>query len=413
MLISLTNGCQKKKNINAIYINLYKILNGVKKIGIITILKVNNYGAELQSVALPYVLNKHGYKAEIIDYLFYKNSRHQFSKEDVPMNGGRWEKWIKNIIKYRIINCILDNVIPFFSKNQRLRNERFRNFNNKCSAYSEEYRSMSALYKYHQHYDVYITGSDCVWCYYTDASIEPYFLTFAPQNARKLSYASSFGVSEIPGNLWEKYKKLIENIDVISVRETHGVNIIRNLCNRKAELVLDPTLLLDKEAWKEFQLNQLNLPRKKYVLVYQLYPSEKLISIAKKIANDNNLPIWCICKRALFNPVYKDVKNIADAGPSEFLSYIMNAKCVVTDSFHGTAFSVNFNVDFYTVLSKTKKDNSRMESFLELLNLQKRLIWQENDGDIKYESIDFNEANVILNKERNKSISFILNAIEK
>ena len=383
------------------------------RIGIITIFKVNNYGAELQSVALPYILNKYGYKAEIINYLFYKNSRHQYSKEDVPMGGGSWKIWIKNILKFRIINWMLENIIPLFSKNQRVRYERFKNFSKNCSTYSEEYRNMSALYNSSHHYDVYITGSDCVWCYYTEASIEPYFLTFAPKNARKLSYASSFGVSEIPQKLKPEYKKLLENIDVISVREMQGVNLVRDICKRKAELVLDPTLLLDKKSWKDFQYSNLNLPYKKYVLVYQLYPSEKLISIAKKIAEDNNLPVWCICKRALFNPVYKNIKNIADAGPSEFITYIMNARCVVTDSFHGTAFSVNFNVDFYTVLSKTKKDNSRMESFLELLNLQKRLIWQENNDDIIFESIDFAEPNNILNREREKSISYLISAIER
>jgi len=308
---------------------------------------------------------------------------------------------------------MLENIIPLFSKNQRVRYERFKNFSKNCSTYSEEYRNMSALYNSSHHYDVYITGSDCVWCYYTEASIEPYFLTFAPKNARKLSYASSFGVSEIPQKLKPEYKKLLENIDVISVREMQGVNLVRDICKRKAELVLDPTLLLDKKSWKDFQYSNLNLPYKKYVLVYQLYPSEKLISIAKKIAEDNNLPVWCICKRALFNPVYKNIKNIADAGPSEFITYIMNARCVVTDSFHGTAFSVNFNVDFYTVLSKTKKDNSRMESFLELLNLQKRLIWQENNDDIIFESIDFAEPNNILNREREKSISYLISAIER
>ena len=112
------------------------------------------------------------------------------------------------------------------------------------------------------------------------------------------------------------------------------------------------------------------------------------------------------------NPSYNGVKNIQDAGPSEFMSYIMNAKCVVTDSFHGTAFSVNFNVDFYTVLSNQRKDNSRMESFLDMLNLQNRIVWLEHNSNINYSPIDFTHANKILEEERVKSVEYLINAIE-
>ena len=383
-----------------------------QKIGIITILKCYNYGAELQAMALANFLQEQGYNVQIIDYLFYKNLRHIYSDTDYSIEGFDRVKRLKNILKFRLANAILEYVIPIFSRNQRNRHKRFQRFHQDYTPMSKEYRSMDELYCEELGYDTYIVGSDCVWCYYTEASIEPYFLTFAPQNKNRISYASSFGVSAIPEQLKPKYKELLNNIKTISVREGQGINLVREITGREAKLVLDPTLLMDKVSWRPFLNYNLCIPVQQYVLVYQLYPSQQLISIAQKMANALRIPVWCLCKRAIKNPSYNGVKNIQDAGPSEFMSYIKNAKCVVTDSFHGTAFSVNFNVDFYTVLSNQRKDNSRMESFLDMLNLQSRIVWLENNSNINYTPIDFTHANKILEEERVKSVEYLINAIE-
>src|SRR5699024_7284633 len=168
--------------------------------------------------------------------------------------------------------------------------------NNGC--YSQQYKSMDELYHTNMDYDIYIVGSDQVWNPSASSSIEPYFLTFAPQNAPKLAYASSFGLSSIPSHLSNRYTNLLNNLDEISVREESGVELVKQLIGKEAKLVVDPTLLLDKSNWTPYMKPVNGILPKKYVLIYQLLPSNALIGTALKIGKEKNIPVYSICKRA-------------------------------------------------------------------------------------------------------------------
>ena len=345
------------------------------RIGVITIEQVNNYGAELQATATIKVLQGMGYEAEIIDYCYYKNWNFKDTRISAPFVSMSAKRRLMYWVKYRLVNRIVAKILPLLYPTVKRRIRRFEDFHKINTRMSKRYLSMPELYQTKMDYDVYVVGSDQVWNPSASSSIEPYFLTFAPKEAKKISYASSFGVSNIPASLYEKYKKLLSNIDSLSVREQTGVCLVKALTGRDATCVLDPTLLLNKDQWGNIMLAYPHMPSR-YILVYQLLPSETLPSLAKKLSEEMDCPVYYLAKRAYAVNAPKGMRVIKDAGPAEFLWLIKNASCVVTNSFHGTAFSVNFNVPFYSVLDSKRKGNARIVSLLESVDLMNRIVFE-------------------------------------
>lgn len=381
------------------------------KIGVITIEKVNNYGAELQATATIKVLQGMGYETEIIDYCYYKNWNFKDTRISAPFVSmsvkGRLMYWVK----YRLVNRIVAKILPLLYPTVKRRIQRFEDFHKINTRMSKRYLSMPELYQTKMDYDVYVVGSDQVWNPSASSSIEPYFLTFAPKEAKKISYASSFGVSNIPASLYEKYKRLLSNIDYLSVREQTGVCLVKTLTGRDATCVLDPTLLLNKKQWGNIMLAYPHMPSR-YILVYQLLPSETLPSLAKSIAEEMKCPIYYLAKRAYAVNAPNGIRVIKDAGPAEFLWLIKNASCVVTNSFHGTAFSVNFCTPFYTVLNSKRGSNARITSLLNSVNLMGRIVYE---GD-KLPFFSFYDANYVqkhIEMLRKDSTSYLEKALKK
>jgi len=384
------------------------------KVGIITILRVNNYGAELQAFALQKKLEKLGFDSEIIDYLYYKNWNFKDTKSSTPFVKQTFRQRIRYFALYRFSNLLLDKLLPYINKNVALRLERFKKFHLTHTKISKTYKSFNELYSAHLDYDSYVVGSDQVWNPSASSSIEPYFLTFSPKSKNRLSYASSFGVADIDENLIPKYRDMLNNIDHISVREKQGVELVKTLTNRDASLVLDPTFLLGKEDWQVVMKLYPNMPLK-YVIIYQLTESPAIVQLALSIAKKFKIKIFRICKRAIKVEHNTGVINILDAGPSEFLSLIANATYVITNSFHGTVFSINFNTPFFSIVSASRKNNSRIESILSVLNLSERLILDNNPiEEIDFlKEIDFVTSNEILESERIASVNFLLYALNR
>lgn len=381
----------------------------MKKVGIITILKVNNYGAELQAYATQKIMNRIGYDAEIIDYLYYRNIKHIKERCSLP--------FYPYPLKYRLKEWGLrakDYLERLYKTSVYTKREsRFNEFHNRFNRFSlKQYRKYSELFENPPIYDAYCVGSDQVWnprCY---TNLSAYFLKFAPSNAIKFSYASSFGVKELPKNAKLQYKECINGLSHISVRENTGIDIVKNLVGREAKLVADPTLLLSKNDWKEVEQPLENIPQA-YVLVYELHPIAMIMALAKEIANRNNLKIVRICKDSNSKSDNADVIYVKDAGPSEFVYLFNNADAVVTNSFHGTAFSINFNKNFYCVLSLKQSNNSRQINLLNKCGLMDRIVY-DSDGMPQLDniSIDFTKANEALDMLRTDSINYIKTAID-
>lgn len=227
-----------------------------------------------------------------------------------------------------------------------------------------------------------------------------------------VSYASSFGVSKIENNsIANRIKLGLSSIKTISVRESSGVNLVKELTGRTAQLVCDPTLLLNKSEWTMFMKPVSNMPQR-YVLIYQLSESDAIVKLATRIGKQEQIPVYRICKRAFKVKKDKGVVNILNAGPSEFLSLITNASFIITNSFHGTAFSINFDVPFYTVVSAKKKNNNRMESLLDYVGLGKRIVKDDVDiTNLPIVGYDVNATQLKLKSFRLESEKFLEDAL--
>ena len=243
--------------------------------------------------------------------------------------------------------------------------------------------------------------------------LDVYFLKFANKwNAKKISYAASISVPDIPEKLRLKYKNLFENMDVISVRELNGKSLVEKYSNKKATVVLDPTLLITKDEWKEYVANEIRT-NEKYVLIYTLSGSKYIYELAMNIASRIDKHCKVINIKSNFIPEKDDkIEHLYQVGPKEWVGLMLNAAYVVTDSFHGTAFSINFNIPFSTLLNPSSNMNSRVLSILEITDLKDRIIYDDGSKAIPQNlNIDYQEVNKTINKWRKKSEDFITTSI--
>lgn len=379
----------------------------MKHIGIITIVKVNNYGAELQALALQRKLCLMGFKAEIIDYLFYKNKGHKREKCSMPFYPYPIKKKIKEYILplYETIKSI-----PYW-RTQKNREKSFIEFHKKNTIFSPQcYHSYSELYKNPPIYDVYCVGSDQVWNPGCFTNLNPYFLSFAPEGKRRISYASSFGVKELPASAKKQYSRLLQGLDSISVREDAGVEIVKVVSGRNATKVVDPTLLLTKTEWKTIAKYDKE-PNGKYILLYVLKDSEYIKQTALTLRDKTGLQIVRICKGAFKqDKPSDDIIDIIDAAPDDFLGLIEKAEIVLTNSFHGTVFSILFERDFYTILKRNVENNSRQTSLLNALHIDR--IRYEDTEFVSGPDIDYRKCETAINSLKASSEQYLINAIE-
>lgn len=378
----------------------------MKKIGIITICRCNNYGAELQAFALQRKLSLMGYDAEILDYLFYKHPKHKKESFSMPAYKGYPFKRKMAELLFPWMEC-------FKSMKHRAaiakREAAFEVFHKANTRFSQQYRSYSALYSNPPHYDAYCVGSDQVWNPWSYTSLNPYFLTFASKDAVKFSYASSFGVSEIPVIAKEYFKEGLNNLQSISVREKTGVSIVNSLIGQDAQTVADPTLLLNAKEWDEV-LNECKVPEGKYILIYELKKVPYIAQSALNLAKQKGLKIVRICKAAFRqDPMDKPIINIMDAGPAEFLGLFKNAEIVMTNSFHGTVFSILFNKNFYTIVNKSANNNSRQLDLLSTLGID-RIKYTDEDF-VESKPLDWGVINKRVSDFRRKSVDYLEKAI--
>ena len=370
----------------------------MKRIGIITIQKCDNFGADLQAYALGAKLRGLGYDAENIDYLFYKHPRHSKS-------GGME----KPVLPISLVNKIKEKLFPVLQvikgkRNSgaiRERHQRFDEWFRQNVKVGREYRSVKSLCEDPPKYDVYMVGSDQVWNPRMYSNIRPYFLDFAPKGAKCVSYASSFGVSELAGGVFFKYKQWLKRFAYIGLREKKGEEIVRAMAlGVEVKHVVDPTLLLTAEEWGRVANRKVKVPTDDgYVLLYDLIDSEETVGLARKLAAVHG---WKVVR-------------IGDGayGPGEFLGLFDKASAVVTNSFHGTVFSILNQKLFYTVIPRTMTNVSRIESLVDSVGLRSRMFRYDAIGGIDdFAAIDWVEVGTRLEALRKESVDFLVRSIE-
>ena len=269
-------------------------------------------------------------------------------------------------------------------------------------------------------FDVYISGSDQIWNPNTMFGDMSYFLDFAPEAAKKIAYSSSFSCDKIPKKYQQEYQYFLKQYQSIFVREKNGKQIAEALTGRTdIEVVLDPTLLIDKNEWSKYadKSSLKNIPREYilfYMLAYTYNPQNKMAEILNKLQNQYKIPILSLSEKpADFNGEFIQIEQTQSVGIYEFLDLFRNARIVVTSSFHGTAYALNFGKPLLALSDGEKKSDDRISTIMEKMEVNKQLI---NTNTIIDDSIDpfydVEREQVVLENERKRCLCLLKESIE-
>lgn len=339
------------------------------RVGILTFSRALNLGAVLQAYSLQKKLEYMKIDAEIIDY--------QCPAIDEMHKIRPVFKW-RIPFKLRIYNLIYNIV---FSP-RRIKYKKFQKSMKKSDAYTRE-----SIFETNAIYDVFITGSDQVFNLKLTNYDETYFLDFV-RTGKKVAYAASVGVYVVAQR--EIYRKHIKTFDCLSLREKTFADLFFKDLNVLPEVIPDPVFLHTGEEWKSLLRVKEKKNKKKYLLIYSLIENEELYQYANIIARRKGIEIVAITKE--LRPKGKADLYVRNAGPREFINFIVNSEYVVTNSFHGVAFSLIFEKQFEVVAPTVAKE--RIEDLLDGLNLANRIYSGKliDDVEINY-SIFKNEIN--------------------
>lgn len=368
-----------------------------KKISVITLHRIVNYGSVLQAYATQEILKKMGYNVEFIDY--YPERMHMFGMLKRIKNKG--DKFQKSFILRNVARIIM---FPSYI----LRFDRFHKFIKEKLNLSEAiYKSEEDFIKNPPKADFYCTGSDQVWNSGWNEKIDhPFFLDFETNGKKCFAYAASFGKNKLEEWEKEETKKLLKKYSNIAMREKSGVDILKDLGINNGINVLDPTLLLSGKEWTKIASKKYE--NKKYIFVYNLNRNKKIDAYVEKLAKEKKLEVYYVSYA--LHEFYKKGKMKCNIKVEDFLSLIKNATYVVTDSFHATAFSINFNTQFMIIFPE--KYSTRVKSILEITNLQSRIVENCDDITLANNEINFDEANEILDVERKKAMKYLDEILE-
>ena len=345
----------------------------MKKIAILTFSHAFNYGAVLQAYALKTAIQTLGFQVACVDYRspFYPDTkwRRKFlflSKRAIKFLRGCP---FSPMFFYKFMKKYLQDTPPIM-------NEQLSQLNNQ--------------------FDLFITGSDQVWNFAITHGDTAFLLDFVTDSKKKSSYAASFGFDYIDEAAKPVFARLLPQFTHLSVREQSGAALVKQITGKDVPVVLDPTLLLSQAHWASFAAP---IQQKGYVLLYLMNENDKIISFAKNLAQKKGLPLRCIS--------FGKIKGISGFGctPEEFVGYFQNASYVVTNSFHGLAFSINLNKTFFVDwLPPSWPANPRLEQLLKTTGLENRLLDNLTNID---DSIDWNAVNKRLQTAREESIQFL------
>lgn len=329
----------------------------MKRIGVITIYTEPNYGSALQAYATQTILEQLGYDCKIIRYKYPNEWNHQ---QGYP-KASVFRLFIRRLgLKY------------YHKKANKLKNFIKRKFN-----LTKEFRNLRELeqYDWNKNFDIVAVGSDQVWNYRYLYGDSAYLLSFLPDGFKRVSIASSFACKEIAPEYYDKYIKYLSKFSAFSVRESFGETILKKQLGLKQNIkvVLDPTLLLDAEQWlaaiKEKTVNRIK--GKKYILLYGLYyafePRPYIFELLKYYKEQLGCEV--VALEGYMRP--KDCAGLkmidcTDSSLYEFIYLFNHAEMVVTSSFHGTAFALNFSKPLVSVIPDNGIDD-RLSSLLNLV----------------------------------------------
>lgn len=347
----------------------------------LTTYDVYNYGASLQAFALLKYLKGKGHDAQIIRYQpVYLSRKYDY----------KWVNPESRMSKYAVTRFVY-RIGKFIQRQTTLGRKRMFDFFNHHVLDETEtlYTTFDELKSNPPKADLYICGSDQIWNVLYDAGRDPaFYLDFAPEGRKKGSYAASFSYLNIDEENKKRICNSLTSFDAVSVREYHGINILETM-GIKGEWVLDPVFLINSSDWKDFASKgkyDIN-PNEDFLLLYDFEGNPLLKRCAINYAKEKKLKIYAIVDT--YGLRYAD-KNFSDAGPYEFVQLINNCKAFISNSFHGTAFSIIFHKPFFVFNRNRHPVNSRMESLTKLFHLEDCIIdTKEKENGMTSKSFDW------------------------
>lgn len=362
----------------------------MNNVGLCIVYKNCNYGSILQSYATLLKIQSLGCNYEILRYTPTKNMK--FYLKAIPrllnrdMIYGKVRTFKRKIGK---------KTHKEFARNDRIREKKFREFvDNNFEHFSREIHKYSALQEYANKFSDVLVGSDQLWLP-SGLATNFYNLKFVPDGVNKIAYSASFGVSKIPSYQRNRTRDYINRINHLSVRENAGARIIKELTGRDAQVILDPTMVIDREDWDKSITNR-EIVEGDYIFCYFLGNNPSQREEVRKLAEEKKLRIVVLRHLDEYIPEDENFGDIApyDVGPAEFVNLIRHAKYVCTDSFHGSVFSIIYHkqfISFNRYADGTNSRNSRLDTLFSNIGVSRRYgsnLSKEIDEYIDWESVE-------------------------
>lgn len=372
------------------------------KTGLVTFYHIHHYGAALQAAATERAVETLGHECEIIDY-FVNQDNALFRR---PTGLGSAAADAHTALHYQAL---------------KTRYERFEQFSRdhlRISAH--RYLSAAELRQAQLPYDAILSGSDQIWNpkIFPNGHFDPVFFG-AFSDRRKIAYAPSFGIPKVPEDMEQELRSYLGAFSHLSVRERQGQAIVTEVTGQTVPVVLDPTLLLTAEQWSAAasrhmvaQGGRQALTPQGYILCYCINRPGALAPYIQEFARRSGLPVVQLC--GIRQKVHPKARCILDAGPAEFLELFENAAFVFTNSFHGTVFSTQFRVPFFTAVSPAEladPESSRTFSLLSRLGLSNRIVGQ-GSTDALETPVDWDAVEPRLLAARSASLEYLRAALE-
>lgn len=365
------------------------------KINTITCHDVYNLGASLQAYALQTYLEECGHEVRIIDY-------------KPPYLSGHYKLW-------GVANPVFDKPILRFAYNiaklpYRLaglkRKKVFDDFTQRYLRLTPRYHSNEELKRNPPEANAFIAGSDQIWnTLFPNGRDAAFYLDFVPKGKRRISYAASFATSSVEDRFRPFVESALQGLHKVSIRERISLPLLASLGRKDGVAVCDPVFLLPANEWEELIKPENNsVVQDKYVLVYDFEHSPQVRDIARRIAQEWECKIFSV---GAFREKYA-TKNFVNAGPLDFLALMKNARFVISNSFHATAFSLIFRRPF-CVVNRSDGINERMKSLLEDYGLEKRIVADYNSS--LFDDVDWHQMQDALDKDIACSKSFLEDAL--
>ena len=363
----------------------------MKRIAVITMHAVKNYGSVLQTYATQRIIQIKGCDPVIIDFRRPWDTGITYY---LDVKNKKMKDILKQII-YLPTKIKQNKIFGFFLKKYILLTE-------------HTYHKKDDFKLYPCEADIYSTGSDQVWnSGWNRGIIEEFFLTFVSDEKKKVSYAASIGKSNLEENEKVRIAKYLASYDAISVRESSSISILNDIGIHNASMVLDPTLQLPQNEWRKI-IQKDTRKIDNYVLIIQLNRNKKFDDFALEFARSHKKKLVRLCLR--LDQAVLPGKPILIPQVVDYLSCIDNADYILTDSFHAVSFSLNFEKNFYCILPD--KYSSRLESILTDLDLQDRIIKNYMLTNEQNSDIDYLKVNDQIEKMRLLSDEFLDNAFK-